>query len=539
MKLLGSLSVRNKILLIPIFGTLGFAIYLITSHLQLDAAVDVLKDARHRQFPLLEISKANIYRVEKIQEVMGYAVSANELSELDQAEILSEEFRNSLVKSKTIAPHIADEIDKISILFESYYEQSHSLSRHIILGEVDFSNLDSKTKTLSATLNELSATLDIFYKQRLENFNAAFTRVETTSQDLVSLGLILGLVTCPLLFIVSIPVSNSIKGSLDQVIRALKNIAADEGDLTFRIQTTSRDEIGELVSCFNLFLEKLQLSVQEIIGIAPNLTELSQDVYDLSGRITQTLVNQHKSVGDSKQNIDLMSDSADNVAENAANAAQAARVADEESRVGSSTVADVIRCIERLSTSVNSASEVIEKLKDDTAGVNVVLEVIKGIAEQTNLLALNAAIEAARAGEQGRGFAVVADEVRSLATRTQESTEEINTMLGQLLEASEAAVQSMHQSTIAVGKSVDAANKSGNSLKTITDTVNTITNMNEQIASTTEEQQHIYKNLVGEVDKINTQMETTSESAAHLNSVSEQLSSSAHKLQNVTKRFKI
>ena len=202
-------------------------------------------------------------------------------------------------------------------------------------------------------------------------------------------------------------------------------------------------------------------------------------------------------------------------------------------------VASTVSGILKLSDSVRAASEVIAKLEQDANSVNVVLAVIKGIAEQTNLLALNAAIEAARAGEQGRGFAVVADEVRGLASRTQESTAEINSILDQLQSASQAAVQTIKESTAAVGRSVEDANIAGQSLRTITETVKTINSMNNQIASATDEQQFISTELVSEAERILLQTHNTAHSASKLSDVSNRLSSLAMNLEKITRQFRV
>lgn len=188
---------------------------------------------------------------------------------------------------------------------------------------------------------------------------------------------------------------------------------------------------------------------------------------------------------------------------------------------------------------MNESAQTIIQLQEDTNRVNVVLEVIKGIAEQTNLLALNAAIEAARAGEQGRGFAVVADEVRNLASRTQESTEEINQMLDQLKTAASKAVSMMENSRSSVEMSVESVNEAGDSLLAITEAVQTITEMNGSIALATEQQHQVSGLIVGHVEEIQHCADEASEASSTIANVSNQLAELAGELENVTCQFKV
>lgn len=525
--------------MIPLVGTIGFLVYMLISTHYLKGAAELLGNARTKHFPLLQIAQTNLDRIGSIQNSLSYAVTSSEVDVLKNAEDIARDFREDIRKSKDIDPDSEPQLSLILETFEAYYLESYNLSEGMINETIDFSSISSRGQTMSESLETLQNQLRTFYDSRLELFNHAFANANKSSDRLTSLGVILCLITLALLFVAAIPISTMIKTSLDRVIETLKNIAEDNGDLTLRLETRSKDEIGELVEWFNTFMDKLQSVIHQIVDTAPPLANLATDVKELSGSITVTLSQQNNSVADSKNNIELMSRSIAYIAQNAGEAAHAAKIADEEAGKGQAVVASTVTGILKLSDSVRTASEVIAKLEQDANSVNVVLAVIKSIAEQTNLLALNAAIEAARAGEQGRGFAVVADEVRGLASRTQESTAEINSILDQLQSASQAAVQTIKESTTAVGRSVEDADIAGQSLRTITETVKTINSMNNQIARATDEQQFISTELVSEVERILQQTHATAQSASKLSDVSKRLSSLAVNLEQITRQFRV
>ncbi len=536
---LRNVSIRSKVLLIPLVGAVGFIAYLTISVYFMRDTMTLLTEARTQHFPILQMSQANMNRMSSIQESLSFAVSSGEKEVLSQVRTVAEQFRVAIQEGIKHDPASRTELNSILEAFNSYFTESYGISAGMIDETIEFSSLASRSTAMTQSLQRLETLLQALYDNRLERFNAAFTTANESTAKLTSIGILLCAATLAMLFAVAIPISSMIRSSVVQVINALKNIAEDNGDLTMRIQSRNNDEIGELVRWFNMFMEKLQSTIRQIVETAPPLAGLASDVKNLSGGITTTLSQQEYSVGESRNNIKLMSQSISTIAQNAGDAAGAARVADEEANKGQMVVTSTVAGIQSLSENIRAASAVVERLEQDAASVNVVLDVIKGIAEQTNLLALNAAIEAARAGEQGRGFAVVADEVRGLASRTQQSTEEINTILAQLRHASQAAVQSMKGSSAAVAKSVDDANMAGRSLHVITETVETINSMNRQIARATDEQKKISTQLVDEAERIRQQTEETSGSATQLKDVSKQLSMLAGNLEQVARQFRV
>jgi methyl-accepting chemotaxis protein len=276
--------------------------------------------------------------------------------------------------------------------------------------------------------------------------------------------------------------------------------------------------------------------------ILANVSRLAASAEKLS-RITE-----HSKQGATRQNagteqvasaMNEMSSTVQEVARNAANAAQAALEADKEAKTGQEVVKGAIGSIHTLATEVQKTSHVILKLKDDSMSIGAVLDVIRGIAEQTNLLALNAAIEAARAGEQGRGFAVVADEVRSLATRTQQSTQEIQEMIERLQLGTNEAVSAMEQGRAKAEASVEQAAKVGDSLESITRMVHQIRDMNAHIAHAAEEQSVTAEEINRNVLNISEVSSKTMDGAEQTAEASEELARLAGNLQEIVGRFSL
>ena len=296
---------------------------------------------------------------------------------------------------------------------------------------------------------------------------------------------------------------NRLFAPLNMLSKAVKSLSEGNGDLTRRFEVKQQDEIGLLSGYMNDFLENLQTI----------MTSLTTDVQGLSQQIDRSLIlanqasegvsHQHQDVAQIATAIHEMSAAANEVANHAEVTASAAQASAQSCQQGQAIISKSNDSIAQLSTQLSSTTKVVNQLESNSAEINQIISTIQGIAEQTNLLALNAAIEAARAGEQGRGFAVVADEVRVLSQRTHDSTEEIRQMISSLQENSQQVVQSMMTSTELANESVLFADKAQSSLGLITNSISEISDMATQIASAVEEQRAVSEEISKNTQAIN------------------------------------
>ncbi len=362
------------------------------------------------------------------------------------------------------------------------------------------------------------------------------TEVSSQNRNLLITSALVGVIICVLIAILFPPL---ITRPIRNLLLRVEDISRGEGDLTARVEIESSDEIGQLAQAFNRFLQKLHDIVSSIAGSSSQLAAASEELSLITADSAQNLHQQHSATDQVATAVNEMSATVQEVAQNASDAASAASSADENVQQGRQVVQQTVSAIMDLARDVDNAANVIRELNENSDSIGKVLDVIKGIAEQTNLLALNAAIEAARAGEQGRGFAVVADEVRTLASRTQESTQEIQEMIEKLQVGAENAVRVMDDGCNKAGQTVKLAEDAGESLNAITDAVTRISQMNIQIATAAEEQNAVTEEINRNVVNISQISDNTSSAAGQIESSSSTLAQLAADLQQQVDQFRI
>ena len=326
---------------------------------------------------------------------------------------------------------------------------------------------------------------------------------------------------------------------LKQMVAMLDDIAKGEGDLTRRLTTDRADELGMIALGFNTFLSKLQAMISQVVSSVQKVSDSSEHTADIAIRTNQGVQKQMAEIELVATAVHEMTATAQDVARNATHAAEAANHADRAANQGKQTVQDTADSIAALAQEIGRAVTVVQTLAKDSENINAILVAIRGIAEQTNLLALNAAIEAARAGEQGRGFAVVADEVRNLAQKTQQATEEIQTMIQQLQQGTRDVVKVMEDSQSKTEISVKQASQAAEALQSITQAVSVINDMNTQIASAAEEQSAVAEDINRNVTNIGQVANEVAGGADEASQASAELTKLAEQQRRLINQFKV
>ncbi len=350
---------------------------------------------------------------------------------------------------------------------------------------------------------------------------------------------VIGLVIALVMALLVTLIARSIVQPLQAAVNAMGNIASGESDLTRSLDTHGRDEVTLLSQHFNTFTAKLRQVVSQLQVCANALGQSSQELGNNASQAHDRSQQQSQQMELVATAINEVTYGVQDVAKNAEHAASEMRDAQAQAQQGQVNIDGSLQRIDQLSTTISQAVDVIRTLSSESTQIGGVLEVIRSIADQTNLLALNAAIEAARAGEQGRGFAVVADEVRLLAQRTQKSTAEIQVMIERLQGHSEAAVKVISDSHTASQATIEQAGLAGESLNAIGQALRNLNGLNASIASATLQQSHVVEDINQNVTQAAGLSHSTALAAEQSSLASTQLRSLSEQLEGLLRQFKV
>jgi methyl-accepting chemotaxis protein len=340
-----------------------------------------------------------------------------------------------------------------------------------------------------------------------------------------------------LMVLVGTWVARSISQPLAQLRSAIETTERNR-DLTVRVDIDQKDEIGAVAHAFQAMITRFGDILRDVRDTSTHLQQNAQQLANTTELTREGVSVQMRETDQVATATTEMTHAIEEVSRNAHQAADAATSANRETENGNRVLEDALASIHHLADRIDAAGQVIKRVETDSSSIGSVLDVIRGIAEQTNLLALNAAIEAARAGEQGRGFAVVADEVRSLAQRTQESTQEIQGMIERLQGGAREAVRSMHEGTEEMQRTVEQATRAGESLSAIKQAVSMINDMNTQIASATEEQMAVSQEISRNVVNISDVAKGSAHSVQEVEKASRELNQAAGRLAGLVNEFR-
>ncbi|MCL1068764.1 methyl-accepting chemotaxis protein [Shewanella olleyana] len=536
---LNSLKIKHRIALLTVVAISSFVISLFINNQSVQQNAERLNGLQSQLYPVLNLATINKGLLLQLDQNIQSAVTTGEEDNLITADNMVKEINNNLNSVKYLMPSENSDASKMQRDLTIYHDNAKLLVAEFLKDDVDFNNIKRQAADNAKRYEQL---IDVFDKKQADYSKSFEDSIQTTlesSDSASNLMLTIGVIVAVFLIVVGYLVNRSIIVTIQNVTDSLRNISEGEGDLRSRIDYQGKDEIATLVHWFNQFVSKLQASIADTKQTTESLSSVSQTLLESCKNSEVTVQHQNESVEQISHAMREMFVSVAHIAEYAANAASEADNANQDAKQGQEVVTQAITTINKLAEEVRTTAVVVNQLEAFTSNVNDILDTIRGIADQTNLLALNAAIEAARAGEQGRGFAVVADEVRTLASRTQASTQEIQQVLQELRSTSTQAVEAMQRGIETAEEGVKTTSLAGDALNNITSKVSAITVVNDQIAAATEEQHNTSELIQQYIADIETNAAKVKMTTDEMGGISYDIEGVSQQLQNITGQFKV
>ncbi|MBH0020677.1 methyl-accepting chemotaxis protein [Pseudoalteromonas sp. SWXJ133] len=532
-----NLSITKKIHAITCIAIVAFVVIVLVNYLAMNDNKVSLDEMGSSSYEIVKITSENVGLLEKLDELYTQAVTFGEQDIITKADDVYRTIESNI----TLITQLNNSYISNDIINElSDYEKiSSSIATGMVNGTADFSKIQQQAQLKTSLYGSVLESFKGAQQKADNRFFELVANTKTRSDEALTLMLVVSIISLILLLFMAIWIAKNIGSSASDAANNLGLLASGNGSLSTQLAVNSEDEIGQVSINFNAFISLLRETVLEVIAVCEPLMENSTRLVQGMEQAERATTKQTTDAEVVKQSMEEMKQSVGDISQSAASASHAAETAEKEVEQSRTQVKMSVTVSRTLSNEINQAATTINKLADDTKNVSQILNVITSIADQTNLLALNAAIEAARAGEHGRGFAVVADEVRELASRTAHSTNEIRELLGALTTAANESVSAMTSARDMATDNATAAEKTGISIEKIAEQMLEINGMNSQIAAATEEQTSVAAMVVENVSNMHVSFEDTMSSLLAVRDVAKNLHYLSDNLLDATAKFRI
>jgi len=536
---LSNLKLSYKIALITALAVSTFLVTVAVSIYGANQVQSNLDNLQENIYPLIRLSNENSLQVQRIEELYTQAVATAEEELLEKAATAVLSIKNNLNEIAKHDKQSSQFLGEIKYSLTQYERLNIDIAGAMMSDNIDFNQITSKAKEKTKLYATLTADVLAYQKNTDTLFRSLIEQSVDKSKNSIYTTIVIGVALLALMLLIATLVSRSIVTAASDIAESLLNLAKGEGNLSQRLVVHGSDELGQVSANFNEFMDLLSASIGEVINVAAPLSQTSSNLSEKMEAVT-VLANEQES-GASNVNTAMvkMQNSVTDMSANAKDALSSSRNVTKEVTKGQDIVLETINISKELSTEIGEAASLVNTLANDASDVNQFLNVIDDISSQTNLLALNAAIEAARAGEHGRGFAVVADEVRTLASRTSDATNNIKELVVKLGTAAQKSVDSMTSATEKSQLNAEHTTAAGEALNIIHQQVLDISRLSNGISNTTGEQELVATRVTDNVKDMVSSVESTRLTVQEVDTIVDKLTGFSTSLQKATSQFNL